>query len=165
MSTPTANMNPDQPNTETRAVTARLAVSEIMRVPLQVATGPTCMPQGFCPIRARFTFRCATSGHGGTLFSCKYCCDPKHASGLLSAQKQGSQQGSESLFEIKKNSAKQTSRICCRKENSTGQGACCWLKLGEGRGRGVSPSVTVYFRHVCIKCLGTQDVPKSGLTS
>jgi len=33
MITPTANLNPDQPNAETRAATARLAVSEIMRVP------------------------------------------------------------------------------------------------------------------------------------
>jgi len=55
MSTPTANMDPDQPNAETRAVKARLAVSEIMRVPLEVATGPTCTPQGVCFIRARFT--------------------------------------------------------------------------------------------------------------
>ena len=82
MSTPTANMDPDQPNAETRASTARLAVSEIIRVPLQVATGPTCTPQGVCqcPIRARFTFKCATSGRRGTLFSCKCCCgDPdKH---------------------------------------------------------------------------------------
>jgi len=39
-------MDPDQPNAETRAAKARLAVSEIMRVPLQVATGPTCTPQG-----------------------------------------------------------------------------------------------------------------------
>jgi len=68
-------MDPDQPNAETRAATARLAVSEIMRVPLEVATGPTCTPQGACPIRARFTLKCAMSGRGGTLFSCKYCCD------------------------------------------------------------------------------------------
>jgi len=33
MSTPTANLNLDQPNAETRAATARLPVSEIMRVP------------------------------------------------------------------------------------------------------------------------------------
>jgi len=36
MSTPTANMDPDQPNAETRAAKARLALSEIMRVPLEV---------------------------------------------------------------------------------------------------------------------------------
>jgi len=33
--------DPDRPNAETRADTAHLAVSEIMRVPLEVATGPT----------------------------------------------------------------------------------------------------------------------------
>jgi len=64
-STPTANMDPDQPNAEKRAATARLAVSEIMRIPLEVATGPTCTPQGVCAIRARFTFKCATSGRRG----------------------------------------------------------------------------------------------------
>jgi len=77
MSTPTANMDPDQLNAETRAATVRLAVSEIMRVPLEVATGLTCAPQGVCPIQARFTFKFATSGHGGTLFSFKYCYDPE----------------------------------------------------------------------------------------
>jgi len=51
MSTPTANMDPDQPNAEMRAAKAHLAISEIMCVPLEVATGPTCTPQGVCPIR------------------------------------------------------------------------------------------------------------------
>ena len=79
MSTPTANMDPDQPNAETRSAKARLAVSEIMRVRFEVATSPTCTPQGVCAIRARFTFKCTTSGRWGSFFSCKYCCDPdKH---------------------------------------------------------------------------------------
>ena len=81
MSTPTANMDFDQPNAEARAAKARLAVSGIMRVPLEVATGPTCTPQGGRPIRARFTFTCAMSGRGGTLFSCKYCCNSKKYGG------------------------------------------------------------------------------------
>jgi len=41
MSTPTANMDPDQPNAETRGAKARLVVSEIVRVQLEAATGPT----------------------------------------------------------------------------------------------------------------------------
>jgi len=81
--TPTANMDPDEPNAESRVATARLARSEIMRagVPLEVATGPTCTPQWVCPIRARFTFKCATSGRGGTLLSCKYFCDSEKHGG------------------------------------------------------------------------------------
>ena len=66
-------------------------------------------------------------------------------------------------FFLEKSSAKETSGICCGKEKSAGQGACCWLKLREGRDSGVSPSV--YLRHVCVRCLGAQDVLKLGLTS
>jgi len=76
MSTPTGNMDPNQSNAETRVVTVRLPVREIMRIPLEVVTGPTCTPQGGCPIRARVICICTTSGRRGTLCSCKYYCDP-----------------------------------------------------------------------------------------
>jgi len=39
-----------------------------MRVPLEVAAGPTCTPHGVCPIRAHFTFKSATSGLGVPFF-------------------------------------------------------------------------------------------------
>jgi len=69
-----------------------------------------------------------------------------HASGLLSPQEQGSlfflAWVSKTSHKKKKSSVKETSGICCRKENSAGHGARCWLKLGGGY-RDVSP--IVYF--------------------
>ena len=52
MFTPTANMDPDQPNAETRAAKACLAVSEIMRVPesrLRLRQAQHARRKGFVP--------------------------------------------------------------------------------------------------------------------
>ena len=65
--------------------------------------------------------------------ACKINC-LVHASGLLSAQKQGSQK--------KKSAAKETSGICCGKEDSAGQKARCWLKLGGGKVEVFHPACT-----------------------